>query len=438
MIKKNNETFLQFAKRLLTSENIAEYGLQEIYRLLFGESVSYDNAQRQLRGITRFIRECLNDDKKNDEIINSQQIDISLNKDGTQTRNALLYLSEEQIKTPKLLLEAHGYDYNLFELVNSKNSMWHQKSNIHGLSTLYCSKITVKPRTDISIEQIEEIFKKLDRQKTNIYMTSSMDNFLEYTNKHNDECFVLNFFDVHFAKLAHSGEAGEEYNYEIARKRMIDSILEYRNRFKDRKFKKIYFAIGQDFFNSEPTGFTVNNTKQDNDVRYSVMFEKGVEALIDVIEVLKTMGDNIFLPLVQGNHSTYTEYYAAQFLKAWYRNENNIIVDASATPRKYYQFGVNLFGFTHNSEEKNRIYSLMQIEAPQQWANTIERTWFTGHLHKEDVKEDSGVFVRQAPTMCSTDAWHKQKGYVGSIRRTQGFIYNYKDGLTESHYVIIK
>lgn len=436
MIKNNNETFLQFAKRLLTPENMTEYGLQEIYKLLFGENVSYDNAQRQLRGITKFINECIKDDfEGNMELINSQQINISLNKDGSQTRNALLFLSEEQIKTPKLLLEAHGYDYNLFELVNSKNSMWHQKSNTDGLHTLYCSKITVKPRTEISLEQVEEIFKKLDREKTNIFKTSSP---IYITSEDNYDCFVLNFFDIHFAKLAHSEETGEEYNYKIAQKRMIDSVLEYKDRFKNRKFKSIYFAIGQDYFNSEPTGATVGNTKQDNDIRYSVMFEKGVEALIDVIEVLKTMGDTIFIPLVQGNHSTYTEYYAAQFLKAWYRNDDSVIIDASVIPRKYYKFGVNLFGFTHNSEEKNRIYTLMQIESPQEWADTIERTWFTGHLHKEDVKEDGGVFIRQAPTMCSTDAWHKQKGYVGAIKRTQGFVYNSKDGLTESHYVKVK
>ena len=168
------------------------------------------------------------------------------------------------------------------------------------------------------------------------------------------------------------------------------------------------------------------------------MFEKGVEALIDVIEILKTMGNIIYIPLVQGNHSTYTEYYAAQFLKAWYRHEDNVIIDTSILPRKYYSFGVNLFGFTHNSEEKNRIYTLMQIEAPQLWAETEERTWFTGHLHKEDVKEDGGIFIRQSPSMCSTDSWHKQKGYVGSIKRTQGFVYNYTDGLTESHYVKVK
>ena len=198
---------------------------------------------------------------------------------------------------------------------------------------------------------------------------------------------------MHFAKLAHCEETGEEYNYKIARDRMMTSVMEYKHRLQNRHFKSIYFAIGQDYFNSEPTGNTVGNTRQDNDVRYSLMFEKGVEALIDVIEVLKTMGQFIYIPLVQGNHSTYTEYYAAQFLKAWYRNDDSVIIDASATPRKYYQFGVNLFGFTHNSEEKNRIYTLMQIEAPQEWADTTERTWFTGHLHSEDVKEKGGIYM---------------------------------------------
>ena len=42
MIKNNNETFLQFAKRLLTPENITEYGLQEIYRLLFGAGENFE------------------------------------------------------------------------------------------------------------------------------------------------------------------------------------------------------------------------------------------------------------------------------------------------------------------------------------------------------------------------------------------------------------
>ena len=143
----------------------------------------------------------------------------------------------------------------------------------------------------------------------------------------------------------------------------------------------------------------------------------------------------VIIPLVQGNHSTYTEYYAVQFLKAWYRNCDDVIIDVDITPRKYYKFGINLFGFTHNSEEKNRIYTLMQNEAPKLWADTIERTWFTGHLHNEDVKTVDGIFIRQAPTMCGIDSWHKSKGYVNPIKRTQGFVYDINDGLVDIHYV---
>lgn len=425
-----NKNFIQYASELLSEDNVYELGLVEIYKRLFDEEVSYDNAQRQLKGVKKFLEQI----KKNKPIDNiDRQIDVSINKDGTQTRNALLELSEEEIKTPDLLLKAHGYDPYEWELINSKNSMWHQNSNENGLITLYCSKVTVKPRTEISLSEVEEIFNRMDRDKRKISKIKIEKNV------DSDKCLIINFFDVHFAKLAHSSECGENYDYKIAQERMHNSIIEYITRLQDEKFSQIIFAVGQDYFNSEPTGNTVGNTKQDNDSRYSVMFEKGVESLIDCIDLLQeTFKCTIFVPLVQGNHSTYTEFYAAQYLKAWYRNDDSIIVDANPTPRKYFKFGVNLFGFTHNSEEKDRLYNVMQIEEPQMWADTIERTWFTGHLHSEDVKEKGGVYIRQAPTMCGTDAWHKKMGFVNPIKRTQGFIYDENYGLYDVMYVMIK
>lgn len=440
MQNKKNEDFLSYAKRIVTDENIAEYGLVKVYQMLFDdETISYDNAQRQLKGIKKFLLRCEMDNLKEVNESKSTQLDLSINKDGSHTRVDLLELSEDEIKTPELLLKAHGYDIKEFELVNSKNSMWHQNSNCNGLKTLYCSKITVRPRNEISIESVQEIFDNMSREIANR-------DFDIYKNKHDDtlflkdesdKCFVLNFFDVHFAKLAHDTETGDGYNYQIAKQRMIESVKKYEEHYVNQGefFEEIYFAIGNDFFNSEPTGDTVRGTKQHNDCNYSVMFEEGCYALIEVIDILRTMGNRVIIPLVQGNHSTYTEYYAAQFLKAWYRNCDDVIVDADVTPRKYYRFGVNLFGFTHNSEEKNRIYTLMQNEAPQLWADTIERTWFTGHLHSEDVKQVDGIFIRQAPTMCGTDSWHKTKGYFNPIKRTQGFVYDIFDGLTDIHYV---
>ena len=426
----NDINIIQYAQQLLSEDNVYELGLIEIYKRLFGEEVSYDNAQRQLRGVKKFLQK-IEENKQIEDV--DRQIDVSINKDGSQTRNALLELSEEEIKTPELLLKAHRYDPNKWELVNSKNSMWHQKSNVDGLSTLYCSKITVKPRTEISLGEVEEIFNRMNREYKGKKSFSIM------PKKDNSQCLIINFFDVHFAKLAHKSECGENYDYKIAQQRMRESIDEYIIRLKDKDFSEIIFAIGQDYFNSEPTGNTVGNTKQDNDSRYSVMFEKGVESLIDCIDrLIVAFKCPIFVPLIQGNHSTYTEFYAAQYLKAWYRKDENVIIDAEPTPRKYFKFGVNLFGFTHNSEEKDRLYNLMQIEEPKLWADTVERTWFTGHLHCEDVKEKGGVYVRQAPTMCGTDAWHKRMGFVNPIKRTQAFVYDEKYGLQDICYVLIK
>ena len=104
----------------------------------------------------------------------------------------------------------------------------------------------------------------------------------------------------------------------------------------------IIFCVGQDYFNSESTGFTINGTKQDCDLRYSEMFEKGTETIIDIIDMLKdAFKCKIRIPLVQGNHSGFMEFYMAQFLKAWYRNDDMVIIDSDPTPRKYIQFGIN-------------------------------------------------------------------------------------------------
>lgn len=435
---KDIKGFLDNINFQLSDENIKNIGLIEVYKNIFNENVSYDNAQRQLRGMRKLLNMyddyCNNnyDDKNIDKINNNQKVEISLNKDGSQTRNAILNLTDEEIKTPELLLKAHGYDPYMFELISAKNSMWQQKSKDDGTSTLYSSKIVVKPRTEICLEEIKNIFNKMDRKFSN----NKEYDFSTTKKDKRKKCFIINYFDVHFGKLAFYNETSNEYNYKIAKDRLYKSTKKYIEKNLNNNFDMIIFCVGQDYFNSESTGFTINGTKQDCDLRYSEMFEKGTETIIDIIDMLKdAFKCKIRIPLVQGNHSGFMEFYMAQFLKAWYRNDEMVIIDSDPTPRKYIQFGINLFGFSHNAEEGKRLNGIMQVEVPELWGKTIERTWFTGHLHNEDVTTGQGVFIRQAPTLCGTDAWHKQKGYIQNINRTQAFIYDYEDGLTDIQYV---
>jgi len=243
-------------------------------------------------------------------------------------------------------------------------------------------------------------------------------------------------FDIHFSKLASTDECKDNYDYKIARKRVIDSVVKYVDKFKDKQFDKVLFAIGNDYFNSEPGGQTINHTPQDNDTRYSKMFIKGTETLIEAINIFATLAP-VEVILVQGNHSGYTEFYAACVLSAWFKDNLNVKIVAEPTPRKYIRYGKTLLGFAHGDKEKDRIYGLMQHEAAEHWGQTTTREWILGHLHSEGVTEKHGVVVRRIPSLCSDDFWHTQSGYTTSRKRSMAFVYDREQGLVETHYVNI-
>ena len=137
---------------------------------------------------------------------------------------------------------------------------------------------------------------------------------------------------------------------------------------------------------------------------------------------------------IAGNHDTMTSFYCACVLEAYYRNDTNVNVDNGPKLRKYYRYGTNLLGLTHGSEEKDRIYGLMQVEAAKDWGETTTHEWLIGHLHNEGVTEKNGVTVRRIPSICSADAWHFSQGYTMSPKRSCAFIYDKKLGLTDMLY----
>lgn len=352
---------------------------------------------------------------------------ISINGDGSQSSEGKFVVDyEDSLKDPKYLLKLHGYDPTQWNLVNSKNSFWDTQMKGGAVKTLYSSKVTVKPKCGLDYSEIIEHFESFSKDYCPNDITPKQ---YEY----GAECLVPCLFDVHFGKLADMDETGNRYDYKIARDKVLNSLSAYINKLKDRRFEQIVFVIGNDFFNSESNGETVNNTRQDNDSRYSKLFNKGVETLIQSIDMLSTVAPVCVL-LVQGNHDFYTSFYCASVLSAWYRNSSVVSVNSSPTVRKYIRFGKNLLGFTHGSEEKDRIYGLMQCEASEDWGKTTTHEWLIGHLHSEGITEKNGVVVRRIPSLTGDDAWHTKSGYTTSKKRSMAFIYDKEDGLVETYY----
>src|SRR5699024_1097543 len=71
---------------------------------------------------------------------------------GEQVSEIKLRMTSEQSKDPDYILQAHGYDPTLFEVIKITSNVWEQNSAESGLVQLYQSKIVVKPKTGYSLK----------------------------------------------------------------------------------------------------------------------------------------------------------------------------------------------------------------------------------------------------------------------------------------------
>ena len=99
------------------------------------------------------ISSSITDTEKAKSAYKSEQ---SINKDGTYTSNKLISITQDELKNPVSLLEAHGFDIKDWELVSARNNIWNVYSKQDGIQELYSSKIVVKPKEQtIGYEGIE-------------------------------------------------------------------------------------------------------------------------------------------------------------------------------------------------------------------------------------------------------------------------------------------
>ena len=86
--------------------------------------------------------------------------------DGSHISDKLIRLTEQDLKNPNKVLEAHGFDASEWELTNARHSMWNQSTD----KTLHSSRITVKPKVNgFNIEKvIEKTMSNIKPYKRNV------------------------------------------------------------------------------------------------------------------------------------------------------------------------------------------------------------------------------------------------------------------------------
>lgn len=351
------------------------------------------------------------------------------------------------IKTLEELLKVCNVDLNLWNVKDYLVNKW-DVTSWKGDNPQTLQNFQVKARLEKNIRMVREIaigemFKEMIRD----YEPPVLDwTSINPTNKEENNLLEISIFDLHMGKLAWGGETGENYDTKIARERFLNAIEKLIHRASGFDYSRILFPVGNDFFNSDTIfNTTTQGTQQDEDLRWQKTFNIGTKLLVDAINMLKQTGVPVDVVVIPGNHDFERSFYMGKFLEAWFNNDPMVYVNDGASPRKYYRFGNVLLGLTHGSEEKESSLPLLMatdIESKPLWSETKFHEWHLGHIHRKrnvnynvvdnrerTLNEDLGVTIRYLSSLTGTEEWHHKKGFVGSTKAADAFIWNYELGL---------
>lgn len=345
--------------------------------------------------------------------------------------------TSEEIKTLEDLVRVCEVDSKVWQVVSWQCKKWDvsAKDSAGGIRVLFSVNAKFRPviiEEDVVAQKellLKELFTASPVSKTR-FATKRTGNKLTSGN-----LLEIALFDVHFGKLAHREEVGEDYDLKIACERFKEAVSDLVSRVNISTVEKILLPIGQDLINIDNLqGTTTGGTPQDTDSRFHKIVKTVKSVLIETINELVEYAP-VDVVISVGNHDEQTSFMIGEMLDAYYHNSEDVQVFNDASLRKYYQFGVNSIMFTHGNKERfNELGMVFAAENPQLWAATTQRFIQMGHFHHNkkvnniQAQEFQGFQVQILPSLSGSDAWHKGKGYQ-SLKQAKAFLFNKDQGL---------
>lgn len=279
----------------------------------------------------------------------------------------------------------------------------------------------------LTVEDIKEEVKKL----------STVIKFPKYPVPTQGFMLEIEMPDLHFGRITWGEESGIDSNIKCQTETAMKVVRELLSVADHYPVEQILFPIGHDYFNVDNKfNTTTHGTPQQEDDRWRKTFREGwklAKSLIDACALVAPVD----VPIVSGNHDEERSFYLGETLSGLYANNDRVSIDNSAKTRKYRLYGKNLIGMTHGYEETlKELVNMMPYEEPQLWAQSTYREWHTGDKHHKDdfvqkTREmgGNGVVIRILRSLATADMWHYQKGYIGSLRASEAFLWDKEQGL---------
>lgn len=290
-------------------------------------------------------------------------------------------------------------------------------------------RFSIVTKEDYGLNE-SEIFDKI-----NNFISTHSPKYPKIKHKEGENLLVINPADVHIGKYANENETGEEYNMNIAVERVLTGVSGLISQSKGFSIDRVLFCIGNDILHIDNVySTTTKGTYQDTDKKWWEHYEVALQVYVACVEMLREIAPVDCIHSMS-NHDYQSGFHLAHALKAWFRNCDDVSVDAGVAHRKYYKYGSNLIGLEHGDGAKmDKLPLLMAQEKPKDWADTTHRYWYLHHIHHKvkhkwlDAKDFIGVTVEYMRSPSSSDSWHKRKGFSGVPRAVEGFIHDKESG----------
>lgn len=247
----------------------------------------------------------------------------------------------------------------------------------------------------------------------------------------------VSVFDPHLGLHCFKGGSDSSWSIDKCKYMFLATIERILNRTWSYfgPYEYILFPFGNDFMHIDNVfGTTTQGTTQPEGDAWKYVYEEGQQLIINAIEMIKLIAP-VKILVVPGNHSRQSEFTMGHFLNAYYRNDSNVDVNASADPYKFCRYGVNLIGYEHgHSVNMLRLAALMANETRLNgWQDARYCEWHIGDQHrkgsaKPSMLEEQGVSVEYLPSLTPPNEWHRVKGFNWQKRGGMGFIWDYSHG----------
>ena len=211
----------------------------------------------------------------------------------------------------------------------------------------------------------------------------------------------------------------------------FQSAIRIVDKMKIDGVNRIIFCVGNDALNVDNVQLTTTRgTPQEMEVGIDEAIDQLTSLYEGVIEYINYQNIEVDLMYSAANHDNILSYTIVHGLCRRYDLRNCLNLES----RNYITYGKNLLGFTHGDKAKDSdLPSLMSVEAPKEWGNATNRYVFRGHKHHKERKDFRGCTVIGMRSLSAPDKWHRDSGYIGVPRATEGFVVDREKGIVAEY-----